>query len=310
MAALEHLKERLQTEPEPPEIIRKSIAYSLGQIGEPASSDILIDLAIDDSSIDVRTQAITSLGEIAPFDALEELTRLATDIDGTPADVRGNAVGALGEMGYMEAIDATIEAIDDPVVAIQRAAIEAAAEIGGDKAIQKLVSVLDEDAAYPVPVRAKAASDLRYFEDRKVVGALIDILENEEPRIQRSAAISLGRIGDSYATEPLISIVSDSGYDTELRRVAVWALGVISDPESESVLLDVIRDEREPFDIKGRAMLGLGGLGTSTSQRHLEEISTNEEMTQRTRMAAQAVLSQSPSRSIDELKEKVDEGDW
>jgi HEAT repeat protein len=67
------------------------------------------------------------------------------------------------------------------------------------------------------------------------------MLSDENPGNRWKAADSLGRLGDSRATEPLIDALWDE--DAYVRKKAAWALGSIGDPRAIAPLRRLYRME-------------------------------------------------------------------
>ena len=67
------------------------------------------------------------------------------------------------------------------------------------------------------------------------------MLLDENPGNRWKAADSLGRLGDSRATEPLIDALWDE--DAYVRKKAAWALGSIGDPRAVAPLQRLYRME-------------------------------------------------------------------
>jgi HEAT repeat protein len=69
------------------------------------------------------------------------------------------------------------------------------------------------------------------------------MLSDENPGNRWKAADSLGRLGDSRATEPLIDALFDE--DARVRVKVAWALGSIGDPRALAPLRQLYRMERQ-----------------------------------------------------------------
>jgi hypothetical protein len=69
------------------------------------------------------------------------------------------------------------------------------------------------------------------------------MLSDENPGNRWKAADSLGRLGDSRATEPLIDALFDD--DARVRVKVAWALGSIGDPRALAPLRQLYRIERQ-----------------------------------------------------------------
>lgn len=70
--------------------------------------------------------------------------------------------------------------------------------------------------------------------------ALINALNNSNPRIQSEAAFLLGSLGDSKAVGPLILKLRDK--DIQVRSYSSWALGKITDARAVDPLIEALMD--------------------------------------------------------------------
>lgn len=61
-------------------------------------------------------------------------------------------------------------------------------------------------------------------EDTRVVEALIQALEDRNPRVRRSVCWAFAKIKDERATEPLIKMLKNDT-DSDVRSTAAWGLG-------------------------------------------------------------------------------------
>ncbi len=100
------------------DFIREIAAFTLGQFGTPtypfrsASIPKLAELAVGDSSPEVRAAAVAALGHLHAWESKEVLLRAASDID---PDVRANAAVSLGRLGALpDVIQALQKLLTDP----------------------------------------------------------------------------------------------------------------------------------------------------------------------------------------------------
>jgi cyclophilin family peptidyl-prolyl cis-trans isomerase/HEAT repeat protein len=83
---------------------------------------------------------------------------------------------------------------------------------------------------------------------------LIRLLDDNEARVRRRAALALGRVGLSEGVEPLIKRLADE--EVEVRQMAAFALGLIGDAAARPALLAALKDP-SPLT-QGRAAEALG----------------------------------------------------
>jgi HEAT repeat protein len=89
-------------------------------------------------------------------------------------------------------------------------------------------------AAYALSTLVQGG-DPKAFADPRFVPEALDLFEhsgNDDPRVRRYLAVSLGRLGDPRAVRVLARFLeqADSDTDSESQIYATWALGALSDP--------------------------------------------------------------------------------
>lgn len=186
-------------ESHPEHTARAAAAVALGRIGDPEATEVLL-VAIADP-FNAGTAASTALGRLVPppVDRLVETTR-----DADPWR-RARAVVALGECGDTAAFDAMVALLDDPEVAVRRAAAAAFGKLQDPRAVAPLTTLLSrsDESAF---VRSYAAVSLGALKDRSSIGALVEALDASEPLLRRAAARALCRIDDPRTRSRLESI--------------------------------------------------------------------------------------------------------
>ena len=104
-----------------------------------------------------------------------------------------------------------------------------------EELVEKLTS---ETASYS---RRSAISALGRLGDERAVEPLVSALQDEDRYIRREAAKALGELGSPAAIEPLIAALGDpEGY---VRRNAITALGVIGDERVIETLKQLLEDK-------------------------------------------------------------------
>jgi cyclophilin family peptidyl-prolyl cis-trans isomerase/HEAT repeat protein len=86
---------------------------------------------------------------------------------------------------------------------------------------------------------------------------LLRLLNDEEARTRRRAALALGRVGLPEAIPALQQALGDAEF--EVRQMAAFALGLIGDASARPALLNALKDS-EPM-VQGRAAEALGTIG-------------------------------------------------
>ena len=128
----------------------------------------------------------------------------------------GNIAGEIGD-GAAPALDAVVQAAQCHYVAVRRAAANALASFGSEKAVGVLVAAL-KDPDETVRWHAAAALERR---GASSVPALVQALGDDDT--VALAASSLGRIGGSNALEPLLGRLGQAR--GAARAAVVWSIG-------------------------------------------------------------------------------------
>jgi cyclophilin family peptidyl-prolyl cis-trans isomerase/HEAT repeat protein len=89
---------------------------------------------------------------------------------------------------------------------------------------------------------------------------LLRLLNDEEPRVRRRAALAIGRVGLAEGIQPLADLLKDP--EGEVRQMAAFALGLIGDPAARPALLAALAGA-DPL-LQGRAAEALGQIGDRT----------------------------------------------
>jgi HEAT repeat protein len=91
----------------------------------------------------------------------------------------------------------------------------------------------------------------------KVTERLVPLLEDSHPDTRRTAALSLGKIGNSQGIPALVSALADP--DDQVRQWSAWGLGMMSDSLSEQAKVALIQRLTDPSDsVKQSVVLALG----------------------------------------------------
>lgn len=198
-------------ESHPEHTARAAAAVALGRIGDPAAAEALLHAIAD--PFNAGTAASTALGRLVPppVGLLVEATR------DTDPWRRARAVVALGECGDPAAFDAMVALLDDPDVAVRRAAAAAFGKLRDLRAVAPLVALLSrpEESAF---VRSYAAVSLGSLKDRTSVDALLAALDAQDPLLRRSAARALCRIDDPRSRERL-EVMAVEDPDKSVRQI-------------------------------------------------------------------------------------------
>ncbi|NLF08852.1 MAG: hypothetical protein GX594_12855 [Pirellulaceae bacterium] len=179
-----------------------------------------------------------------PQDISPELRELIKGTLSNNVNERAAAARELNEMGHaaIPAIPFLIRLLGDETEPVKGLsphdyAFSALKSIG-KPALQPLLDHLADCSVSSH--RSEISYLLAYLKDRRVVEALINLLDDKEADVRRSAARGLRLIPDLRALEPLLAKACDS--DAEVRAAVASALGSINGPEAVDALISLLGD--------------------------------------------------------------------
>ena len=177
---------------------------------------------------------------------------------------RRRAANALGNIGDEKAVEPLISALNEENVHIRRATAGALGHIGDERAVEPLILALnDEDKS----VRTLVAGALGKIRDKRAVEPLILALNDDEEDVRWYASVSLGEIGDKKAVEPLTHALKDEG--KIVRCFAAESLGKIGDKRAVEPLIQILKSEKE--DSRCFVARALGEIGDKRANESLTQ---------------------------------------
>jgi HEAT repeat protein len=87
----------------------------------------------------------------------------------------------------------------------------------------------------------------------QVTERLILLLDDPQPDIRRTAALSLGKISDPQSMSALVSSLSDQ--DEEVRQWSAWAMGNIADSLTQEAFIALVQHVADPSDSVRQAVV-------------------------------------------------------
>ena len=87
----------------------------------------------------------------------------------------------------------------------------------------------------------------------RVTEQLIILLRDPQPDTRRTAALSLGKIGNTQSISALVSALSDP--DDEVREWSAWALGNLGSSLTKEALVSLVRHVADPSDSVRQAVV-------------------------------------------------------
>ncbi len=272
--------------------VREKIIHIFGEIGGADQLPYVTD-ALNDSDPVVRLAAIRALRKLQGPGMLDALKAKCSDTD---PNVRAESARALGAIGDHRAVSKLVELLHDDNGFVRSAAAESLGQLGDRSATVALIQVLTgekphapsgseqdglvistQSGALPEIARLKAVEEkitatkaLGDIRDPAAVDALIEHgLKADDPGLRAESAVSLGKIGEERAVEPLEATVRPY-YDTvpedsqgmtissrpiddtvrlrkekesRVRASVAWALGQIADLSAQDILRRAVNDE-------------------------------------------------------------------
>lgn len=189
--------------------------------------DIQIDLLKDPDWV-VRREAVITLGEMGDERCVEPLARALRDGDW---QVREVAIEAMGQVGS-PAVETLLKLLRDWEV--RKYAILALGKIRDERVLDPLMLQLRNDEFKDDAIHALV--ELGEPAVERLIGALRDKDEN----VRKSAVLALGRIKNSDAISPLITMLGDQDWFTRLTAAA--ALESIGDERGREAIKPLLKD--------------------------------------------------------------------
>jgi HEAT repeat protein len=155
--------------------VRRRALESLGFLGFEEVGELLKQ-GYEHPADKMRLSAMFAMGRSAD-DRWGEIAK--HELDAGDPEMRFEAARACGELEYAPAVRRLTELIDDVDDDVQRAAIWALGQIGGDKARQVLQAVLDSDAEH-LYEEAEAALDELEFKGNNLDFAMLDFEDEDD----------------------------------------------------------------------------------------------------------------------------------
>lgn len=279
--------------------VQTSAALSLGVLGSPASSALLLAVARDDSSgreavgggpvpRQVRAHAAFALGLVADARSVYSMLQLITRLPDAERDIKASALAGLGMLpshhSQLDVIETVLtEMLTDPRLDPMVASYvpTTLAKLGRTTALPALLrSFNDKDASHPLRQSvALALGRLGTLQDQVIAQALFDEVSEGKDRMTRQfSLISLAQMGGrgEWTDEHLLLIqvigreLRGTGQSQEHRSWAAMAAAVLgrAQADAQPLLLERLRasylSESDP-SFKGAFAMALGLLGDSQS---------------------------------------------
>ena len=180
-----------------------------------------------------KERLISFAGRFPDEEIASELADILED-----ADLQENAARALTRQG-VAALSSLISKLASPDPSVKTIAARLLGELGDERAVPKLLSVIDgDDEAAP-----EAALALGRIGHGEAFNRLLDLVENEDAVKRASGVKGLALLTDPSAEPRLMELLKDP--DPSVRCAVVEAFGNIASPRSAEVLIGCCDDPDE-----------------------------------------------------------------
>lgn len=156
-------------------------------------------------------------------------------------------------------------------------------------------------------IRANAAVSLGRVGDTRAVDPLITALNDEDSSVRLNAAVSLGEIGDPRAIGPLIETLNDE--TPEVWRNVTEALGKFGEPAVDPLIAVLSDRNQQSSYVRPQAALALGYTGNARAVDPLIKALQDEEWLVRSQ-AARALGYIGDLKAVEPLIEALDDEEW
>jgi len=218
--------------------ICRDVVLALGRIGDSRAVEPLI-AALEHTHNDVLDNVVKALGQIKDVRAIEPLIALFERADGYLRYITAISLGEIGSPVF----DVLIIRINDKNSDIRMGVLEALGQTGDTRAIDPLLTILQNVVEDESGIRCIAAQALGQIGNQRAVDPLINALNDYDVDVRGYAALALAQIGDNKAVKPLTMLLDDFYEEFSFSRetpssYSQTALEVIGTPEALKALED------------------------------------------------------------------------
>jgi HEAT repeat protein len=243
------------------------ILTNLALAAKPDPSWIdMIRKGLNNDDAEVRTLAVTILGELKDSDSSDNLKALLKD---ESRSVRIRAAVALHKLGDNTGLEEIVRIlVTKPQLSKNPKALERMKAVAaGTKRIEAALALSEVDDKKSIPLLTKLLDDddgrvadaclvsLARLGDASVKNKFLSALESTVPQVRAKAAETLGDIGDATCFIPLRKRLKD--WSRDVKAAATVALGKLRDKESIPVIREMLWDKDEIIRENAAKALGL-----------------------------------------------------
>ncbi|WP_320020437.1 HEAT repeat domain-containing protein [Labilibaculum manganireducens] len=211
--------------------MKKNAAALLGYHKDKKSTDMLLNLAINDENISVRCKVIEAIGKIGDERAVLIISDLRTNDDPL---IRISVAKALGEAKSVYAIKPLKDLLQDSNIEVRRYAVFGLGEIHSPETINGIIRALNDEN---MSVRIQAIRTLAFRRHEKAVTPLLILLNDPNKNVRIKTIYSLLEYKDERVTDKLINLLETSN-DYDIIYPTVSALGYIGDKKALKPLIE------------------------------------------------------------------------
>ncbi|MBF2026108.1 MAG: HEAT repeat domain-containing protein [Oscillatoriales cyanobacterium C42_A2020_001] len=253
---------------DPQPTIRAIAIEALSSFRDPRTPDVFIQ-ALTDPAAAVRKAAIAALSVRTDLrEALELVTQLANCLWDVDLSVCQQAALALGRLGSDAAIPPLVRILTsaNTPIPLQQDTVRALSWLGTSNALETLKQWLFAEATpYPREVQSEVIAALGRW---------------SQPELQLIAAEAL------VHTLTVPSVVND----TALRQAIATALGTLKQPSTLEPLIQLLADD--DAGVRLHVIAALKSIDPKTAYARLEEMQTNQELSDNLRAGIAVALSE------------------
>lgn len=187
----------------PNDDIRGVVARSLGEIGDPQATDLLLQY-LQDKDVDVQVAAVRALGDIKDPRSVDSLLACVSN---TAPKVRRAAIRSLGEIADPRATDLLLKCLHDEDVEVQDAAAYALGDIKDPRSVDFLLVCLGDNETR---LQILAAQALGNIKTPQAVTALIAALSSAKGDARAWILLALCKNEDSRCLDILMACLKDT----------------------------------------------------------------------------------------------------
>ncbi len=249
----------------PEAAIRNAAAYAAGAFNCPRARTALAAM-LDDKDKAVQLTACASLGELKAKEGVEKLQALRASPDRRLSTA---ALDALQAIGQLSEVDALLEKIKSGHASGTE--LQALAKTKDRRALPAIVAELKGTNL------AMAAYSLADLGDREAVGPLIDALERARGSDQIPLVISLGKLDDPRAIEPIREALATAGDGFRGRISYVEALLKLNAPGAVDEAAKLLKSANNALE-KPQLLQALGHHGGEQAIAVIEPLLDDREV--------------------------------